>query len=83
IYKNKDLSITYVHYYNSLLFAVIALARLYKKILKIGRGGDDEQIPNKILNKALQWIFSLERFWLPYASLPFGVSIICVIKKKI
>ena len=79
---NNNLSISHIHYYNSLLFAPIFLIRLFHKIFKTNQRGDDKKIPNKFINRFLQAIFSLERFWLPNWSLPFGVSIICIIKKK-
>ena len=79
--EHKDISIQYIHYYNSLLFIVIAIIRLFRKMFNMEQGGDDEKIPNNFLNDILKSIFSLERFWLPYKSLPFGISIICIIKK--
>lgn len=81
ISTNKNISIEYICYYNSLLFLPILLSRLYHKIMKFRSCGDDEKVPKKFVNKILQSIFSLERFWLPYRSLPFGVSILCIVKK--
>lgn len=80
--KNSNLKIEEIHYYNSLLFIPIAVNRLFRKLFKLKSGGDDEKIPNRFINKFLQLIFSLERFWLPKWSLPFGVSIICIVKNK-
>jgi SAM-dependent methyltransferase len=81
IIENKSLSIQYINYYNSILFFIIVLVRLFHKVSGIKREGDDEKIPGKMLNCVLKKIFSFERLWLPNRSLPFGVSIICVIKK--
>lgn len=82
IMENKNLSIQHICYYNSILFFPILLIRLFHKIFKTERGGDDENVPNKFINQLLQRIFSLERLWLPGVSLPFGVSIICIVKKN-
>ncbi|MCC7150367.1 MAG: class I SAM-dependent methyltransferase [Rubrivivax sp.] len=66
-------------YFNSLLFPLIALARL------VGRGRaqapqSDAALPAPAVNAALQSLFALERHVVPHALFPFGTSVLAVLK---
>lgn len=82
ISQNPGITIKHIHYYNSLLFLPIVFIRMLHKLFGTKSGSDDQKLPNKYVNKLLKNIFSLERFWLPIRSFPFGVSIICIIEKN-
>ncbi len=66
-------------FYNCLLFPAVLAVRALKKLS--GRDGDDMEIPPRPLNTLFQWIFALERFWLPVAGFPVGVSLLSIARK--
>lgn len=67
-------------YFNTLLFPVVFLIRKLKKIT-----GDDAysdiKMPIKQINYLLQKIFGVEKFLLRRCNLPFGVSILAIVRK--
>ncbi|HVE85072.1 MAG TPA: hypothetical protein VND93_19610, partial [Myxococcales bacterium] len=66
-------------YFNTLLFPPIAAVRLVRKLVpERGGGGSDLEETAGPLNRALQALFSAERFVVPRARLPFGVSLIAL-----
>ncbi len=66
-------------YFNTLLFPLVAAARLKERILSpAGSGG--RGIPHASINWLLREIFALERFFLPQWRLPFGVSLFAVMR---
>ena len=73
----SSLSIKKASYFNTLLFPVALLDRLFfsknKKSYSLN--------PNELINCILYIIFSIEKYIVPWISLPFGVSIILIAKK--
>ena len=70
-----------LRYFNSLLLAPIAAARQLSKAL--GRPGREEiGLPPAPVNAALEAIFSAERHLLAHTSLPLGVSLLCVARRR-
>jgi len=76
----SGLKIIKISYYNTFLFPMIFIIRKAKKILKIS-STNELKIPNPYLNKLLESIFMMEKFYLKIFSFPFGTSIIAVVKK--
>jgi 2-polyprenyl-3-methyl-5-hydroxy-6-metoxy-1,4-benzoquinol methylase len=70
-----------ITYYNFFLFPLIALIRLLKRIQRPSSIGSDTQMPHSLLNKILIKIFSSEKYFLRWANLPFGVSLLSVSRK--
>lgn len=67
-------------YFNTGLSPLVALIRL----LRPDNGtavSDTQGVPFSPLNNLLKLIFAAEKLWLPYAPLPWGVSLICVARK--
>jgi SAM-dependent methyltransferase len=66
-------------YFNTVLFPVVAGARLYKRL----RGSDHHDLrrPGPALNRSLEWLFALERHVVPAVPLPFGVSLLVVARR--
>jgi len=84
LYKMSGFSILKVTYFNSILFPIVASVRLLKRILRKGEfkaKSDFFELPYSV-NKILEWIFSAEAYLLKYFNFPFGVSILCIGKKK-
>ncbi len=83
--KNKlqftSFEIVYTSYMNFFLFPVVVFVKFFNKL--IGRKGQfNVQIVKEPFNSILYRIFSLEKHFLPHVKFPFGVSIICVVKRK-
>jgi SAM-dependent methyltransferase len=69
-----------ISYYNTLLFPLVYTVRKLNNLL--GRNGSsDIEMPSSFINKILKIIFGIEKYILRYFSLPFGVSILAVVKK--
>jgi SAM-dependent methyltransferase len=73
-------NVTYISYYNTLLFPLVLGVRMLKKALKI-KDRPDEAMPDSAMNIILRLIFASERFVLGKLRLPFGVSIIAVCQR--
>ncbi len=69
-------------YYNFFLFAPIALAIIFFKLINHQFINKTEKKPNSILNYIFYSLFKLEKFILKYFNFPFGISIISVFKKN-
>lgn len=75
------LSIEHLTYFNTLLFGAILCGRVVEKALN--RGGDDgAQVPQEPMNSLLRRLFELEANVVADRQLPFGVSILCVARKR-
>lgn len=80
--RESGYRITYISYYNTWLFPLVAGVRFIKKSLKI-TDHPDETMPGAAANKLLRFIFASERFVLGKIGLPFGVSIIAVCQRPV
>lgn len=69
-----------ISYYNTLLFPVVYVVRMLNNLLKRD-GASDVDMPSVPLNFVLQRIFGIEKYLLKYMNLPFGVSILAVVRK--
>jgi hypothetical protein len=66
-------------YFNTLLFPLIAAARIGAKVL--GREGSHETLPPEPINSVLRGVFSREQSLVGRVPLPFGVSLVAVLRK--
>jgi len=69
-----------ISYYNTLLFPLVATVRFLNKLLK-RKSDSDVELPGKMVNSILKRIFLLEKSLLKFFNLPFGVSLIAVVRK--
>lgn len=81
--KNKleqaDLKIEKISYYNMLLFPIAYLVRKLNNLL--GRdGASDIDMPGDMVNSLLRKVFTSEKWLLRFCNLPFGVSVLAVVK---
>ncbi|MCL5775515.1 class I SAM-dependent methyltransferase [Limibaculum sp. FT325] len=80
--RRAGLEIARSTYFNTLLFPAIAAARLVGNAL--GRSGaNDAALPPATVNAVLGAIFAAERWLLPWVSLPFGVSVLCIGRRPV
>jgi SAM-dependent methyltransferase len=66
-------------YFNTLLFPMVLVARLLDRLTR-KTSSTGTTIPARPINKFLQHVFSAERFLLARFPLPFGVSLLSVIR---
>ncbi len=78
----KDFNVLYTTYFNTLLFPGIVILRFWYKLFSHKRNATDFDLIPPVLNTSLQWVFALERYFVPFTRFPFGVSILCVAQKK-
>ena len=69
-----------ISYYNTFLFPVVFLVRVLNNTLKRD-GASDMDMPSSPLNYVLKKIFGFEKYLLRYLNLPFGVSVLAVVRK--
>jgi SAM-dependent methyltransferase len=76
VFEEAGYRVRYRSHFNTVLFPLIAGARLAGKLLR--REGGDDAIPPRSLNNLLKRLFGLERHLVGRAALPFGVSLALV-----
>lgn len=69
-----------ISYFNTLLFPVVFVVRVLNNALKRD-GASDVDMPNWLMNFVLEKIFGIEKYLLKFVNLPFGVSILAVVRK--
>ncbi len=90
--KGQQFDIQFISYFNSILFPLIAFARLFHNFLEKMKGKSKEKEPQydfekiqtgNFINKILYFIFRMERPWLSMRfKFPAGVSLVVIGKKK-
>lgn len=68
-------------YFNTLLFPLAVAVRVGDRLLRRGRSSGDA-VPAEPLNTLLYRIFKCESSWLARHALPFGVSLLAVLKAE-
>ncbi|MDP2795493.1 MAG: class I SAM-dependent methyltransferase [Sulfurisoma sp.] len=69
---------TRIGYFNTLLFPLAVVRRLYSRLLP-GSGNDDTAMPGPLINGILRRVFMLEAFVARRWFAPFGVSVIAIL----
>jgi SAM-dependent methyltransferase len=78
VVAKAGLTVEHVSHFNTVLFPLIALVRLVGKLT--GKESADDGQPPAPLNAILRGLFGLERHAAGRVSLPFGVSLIAVLR---
>ncbi len=68
-------------YFNSLLFPIVLLQRLVKRVRKSEVVKSDLKEYPPFVNAVLEKVFVLEKFLLRHCDLPVGVSILCIARR--
>lgn len=79
--ENAGLRLSYLSYFNTWLFPLVAAVRLLRKIFPANEVGRDVQLPGPAVNNLLQAVFGSERRWIGRLGMPFGVSLLAVARK--
>lgn len=75
-------NISKISYFNFFLFLPISISIIFYKILNLNFINSAESTPNFIINKILYFIFKSEILLLNKFDLPFGISLVCIAKRK-
>jgi hypothetical protein len=79
LFLRSGLEIQLLSYFNTLLFPLVAAARIAGKITH--RASSDDRLPSGPVNASLNRIFGLEAGLLGRIPLPFGVSLVAVVRR--
>ena len=75
------LQVEKISYFNTLLFPIVAVARLVDRLLG-SLSASGTKIPYPLINGFFRQLFSAERFLLPNLNLPFGVSLLAILRAE-
>jgi 2-polyprenyl-3-methyl-5-hydroxy-6-metoxy-1,4-benzoquinol methylase len=79
LFLRSGLEIQLLSYFNSLLFPLVAAARVIGKITR--RESADDRLPSTPVNAILQKVFGLEVALIGRLPMPFGVSLVAVVRR--
>lgn len=68
-----------ISYFNTILFPLAVIVRLKDKLLA-PPSATGTSVPPTLINKLFRTLFGAERFLLERFDLPFGVSLLCILK---
>ena len=81
-----QLEVLQLTYINSLLAPPLMAYRLVRNVLdrfqKKPQATADLFLPRPAVNRLLNWVFSLEQHWLKRGNFPFGISVLCTLRKR-
>jgi len=76
VIERAGLKVELLSYFNSLLFPLAVAARLAGRLT--GKEDSDDKLPPEPVNKALEFMFGLERYAIGRVPLPPGVSLVAI-----
>ncbi len=76
--KAADLELEYISYFNTWLFPLIAMTRFIQRWKSESEA--EINLPSRSINHVLTRLFASERIFIPGSRLPFGVSLLAVLK---
>jgi 2-polyprenyl-3-methyl-5-hydroxy-6-metoxy-1,4-benzoquinol methylase len=82
LWHHPDAETILLSHYNTSLFPLAALARLRSKYFGHSSAAGDLRVPLRIVNSALTCVMATESALLGRAPLPFGLSLIAVVRKR-
>lgn len=81
LFRMPGVKVEYLGFYNSLLFAPAAAARIMSKLVRERSKPGDLQVPSGLVNRTLASIFSFERHLLGRVPMPPGLSLVAVVRR--
>jgi SAM-dependent methyltransferase len=82
LFPENEWQIKKLTYFNTFLFPLSATWRLLLKAMGQDKAAPDLHIPPEPFNSLLTAIFSAEKYFLPYFSFPFGLSLLVIAEKR-
>ena len=79
LFREAGFDIQLYSYFNTLLFPLVAAARIVGKLTP--RETADDKLPGKFVNAVLEKIFGLEARLIGRLPLPFGVSLLAIVRR--
>jgi SAM-dependent methyltransferase len=79
LFREAGYQVQLLSYFNTLLFPLVAAARIVGKFLR--RDSADDAMPSAPVNKLLDAVFGLEAGLIGRIPTPFGVSLIAVLRR--
>jgi SAM-dependent methyltransferase len=79
LFLRSGLEVQLLSYFNTLLFPPIALARLFSKIAR--KDSADDKLPSSPVNWLLDKVFGFEAWLIGRLPMPFGVSLVAVVRR--
>jgi 2-polyprenyl-3-methyl-5-hydroxy-6-metoxy-1,4-benzoquinol methylase len=80
LFEGAGLTVRRATHFNTVLFPLIAAARLAKSVARLP-GGDEDAHPPRLVNALLRSLFAAETHLLKVTDLPFGVSILLIAER--
>jgi SAM-dependent methyltransferase len=79
LFLRSGLEVQLLSYFNSLLFPLVAAARIAGKVRR--KGSADDRLPSAPVNSLLDKIFGSEAGLIGRVPMPFGVSLVAVVRR--
>jgi hypothetical protein len=79
LFLRSGLEIQLLSYFNTLLFPLVAAARVVGKITR--KGSADDKLPSAWVNSTLNAVFGLEAGLIGRFPMSFGVSLVAVVRR--
>jgi SAM-dependent methyltransferase len=79
LFLRSGLEIELLSYFNTLLYPLVAAARIAGKLLR--RQSSDDRLPSAPVNAVLNKVFGFEAAILGRVPMPFGVSLVAVVRR--
>jgi SAM-dependent methyltransferase len=79
LFLRSGLEIELLSYFNTLLYPLVAVARIAGKLLR--RESSDDKLPAAPVNAVLNKVFGFEAAILGRVPMPFGVSLVAVVRR--
>src|SRR6476659_2953012 len=79
LFLRSGLEVQLLSYFNSLLFPLVAAARVAGKVTR--KDSADDSLPRAPVNAVLEKIFGFERHLIGRLPMPFGVSLVAVVRR--
>ncbi len=83
--RNLPVEVLQLSYYNFLLAPFVIAFRLLKRAMAKPKAPaaatSDLSVPHPVVNGFLESLFASERWWLARGSFPFGISLLCILRK--
>jgi len=79
LFLRSGLEVQLLSYFNMLLFPLVAAARVAGKITR--KQSADDKLPSAPINSMLNSVFGLEAALIGRLPMPFGVSLVAVVRR--
>jgi len=79
VIREAGFEVQLLSFFNTLLFPLVAAARVVGKLT--GKDSADDSLPGAAVNKALEKIFGFETEMVGRVPMPFGVSLVAVVRR--